>query len=278
MNPKTIIFPQASSIAGENDDSCIAKGLVWNTGFDRKHCLEIHAVPDKVCPGNCPYCPYGPTSRATINRECFFLTEKIIHDLERRLCRNGPVQNIVICGPGEATLHSDLRAIISGIKKTTAVPVTVASCGGLLWMKGVQQDLQNADSVSANIDAADKNVFHAINQYQVQIPYLRFVNGLFEFRSRFRGEFTVNVSLVDGINSHESHVAALAAMVKNLAPKQIMVRTFVPADRGLKTVSADIVRLQYLASYFGPKVRVVNHGAAENGVRQTKSVRKENLC
>jgi len=249
----------------------------WQKGISG-HTIEVKTVPDKFCPGNCVYCPFGKTTHKSIDRTSFFPTEKILRDLENRLCHSGPVDNVVVAGPGEPTLHSDLRGIIAGIKRITSVPVAVASCGSLLWMKGVQQDLQRADAVFANLDAADKETFHAINNFQVQVPYLRFVNGLFEFRSRFKGDFNVNVCIVDGINSDESHVAALAMIVKNLGPKVINVRSFVSPDSGPFSAVVDNVRLQYLASYFGPHVRVLNNAAVVPVEVGSGVVRKESVC
>lgn len=234
--------------------------------------LEVQVVPPKSCPGACLYCPFGETTHQTIDRELFYPTEEILHSVADRICREAPVKSIVIGGHGEPTLHADLGGIIGGIKRISSAPIAVDSCGCLLWMPGVQKSLQLSNAVFANIDAADKEVFQLVNRFQLQIPFVRFINGIRAFRATYKGDLYVRVCLIDGINANEAYVIELAEFVNSFAPKAVIVRTSAVAGSPKAIPPVDNVRLQYLASHFGPAARVMQ-SPPEN---QTHS--KEKVC
>jgi wyosine [tRNA(Phe)-imidazoG37] synthetase (radical SAM superfamily) len=220
--------------------------------------MQINVVADKTCPGECLYCPYGSTTRKTIERESFCSAEQIVREVENRLCQKGPVKCIVLGGPGEPALHAEIGQIISGIHKITSTPVAVSSCGSLLWRPSVKKDLLRANAVFTAIDAADKKTFQTVNRFQAQVPYARFISGINDFWRSFSSDFYVRVTLIDGVNAEESHVIKLGFLLKQTAPTAIFVGTLGITVNGIETPPIDSVRLQYLTSHFGPSAHVIN--------------------
>jgi hypothetical protein len=73
----------------------------------------------------------------------------------------------------------------------------------------------------------------------------------------FRGDFYVRVTLIDGVNDDEPHIAKLGFLLGRIAPKAILVGTRGVAAGGIELPPIDGVRLQYLASRFGPNAHLV---------------------
>jgi wyosine [tRNA(Phe)-imidazoG37] synthetase (radical SAM superfamily) len=222
------------------------------------NCLEIKAVPRKICPGDCVYCPYGKTTCKTIDRQPFYVMENLSREIESTICQSGPLKSIVIGGPGEPSLYSDLARLVDRIRNVSSVPIAVASCGTLLWRPSVHNDLHNVNSVFVTMDAADRIMFQKINHFHAQVPFARFIAGINDFRSEFSKNFYIRVNLVDGINTDEAHVLRLAHLVTHLDPTVIFVGTSPVLQNETVVPPVDTIRLQYLATLFGPKARVYN--------------------
>ncbi|HEX2958139.1 MAG TPA: radical SAM protein [Chitinispirillaceae bacterium] len=201
--------------------------------------LEINLVPEKTCPGDCSYCPYGATSNKMLDRQNFYPVSNVIQEVINHLNRYRSIDQIVLTGSGEPSLNADLHSIICKIKHYTPIPVVLKSCGGLLWRESVRHDCMAADTVHVNIDAADKNIFKIVNNFLLMIPFDRYIDGIMHFRQFFKGNFIVNVTLLQGANTQPDHLDKLTKLIRYLEPEGVNVRTvdgvgisnIVPADR-----------------------------------------------
>jgi wyosine [tRNA(Phe)-imidazoG37] synthetase (radical SAM superfamily) len=213
--------------------------------------LVVEAVPFKLCPGDCIHCPHGSTTKKTIERSDFYSIDKTITAIGNRLANQPEIKGVTIAGPGEPALNASLGELIDRIKTITPLPLSVASCGSLFWRTTVQRDLLKARAVFASIDAADKETYRKINRYHLQIPFVRFVSGLMDFRARFKGAFFVNVCLVEGINSDHDSVFALASLLRQLHPTAVYLRSETADGDREPSLSATRLRLEAFTRHFG---------------------------
>jgi wyosine [tRNA(Phe)-imidazoG37] synthetase (radical SAM superfamily) len=220
--------------------------------------LEIIAVPNKVCPGDCLYCPYGKTTYKTVDRQSFYSIKKTMDSIGNVLKENPTVEHIVISGPGEVALNADLNWLIDNLKKITSIPIAINSCGSLCWRISVYKDFLKANAVSVNIDAADRSTYHTINRFHQQIPFDRYMAGITDFRTAYSGDFYVRVCLLDGINTSEFVFYKLVSQVKSLCPKAILVSTSSAIIDKSKSLELTSEELEKMAVRFGPSAQVIN--------------------
>jgi len=101
------------------------------------------------------------------------------------------------------------------------------------------------------------------------------VEGERAFRREYAGELSVEVFIVNGINSQISDVRKIAELVRSLNPDRIDLNTAIrpPADSGVKAVSEK--QLAELAKVFGPKAEVT--ASAKKQESQVLDVSEESL-
>jgi wyosine [tRNA(Phe)-imidazoG37] synthetase (radical SAM superfamily) len=234
--------------------------------------LEITAIPNKVCPGDCLYCPHGKTAYKTVDRQSFYSIKRTMDSIGNILKENPTVEYIVISGPGEVALNADLNWLIDNLKKVTSIPIAIKSCGSLCWRISVYKDFLKANAVSVNIDAADRNTYHTINRFHQQIPFDRYMTGITDFRTAYSGDFYIRVCLMDGINTSEFLFYKLVSQVKSLSPKAILVSTSPVNFDKSKTLAIASEELKKMAERFGPNAQVMStESTILKGVEQYKS-------
>lgn len=220
--------------------------------------LNIQSIPQKLCPGDCIYCPYGKTIHQSVDRDSFYSIKRTISEISEILLLNKEIKYIAICGPGEPTLNADLNCLIDSLKKITSLPILVYTCGPLLWRISVQKDLLRTNGIFVNIDAADKALYQSINKFHQLIPYDRYIESIINFRNTFTGDFYVRVCLLDGINTQESHFYKLASLVKSLSSNAVFVSTTSLINDDSFIPAIDEQKLQKFVSYFGPSAQLFN--------------------
>ena len=198
--------------------------------------LEINVVPNKICPGDCLYCPNKATLRKTVERESFYPIDQVINAAVSRFIHQEPIERILLTGYGDPALNKDLSGLFNRFAEVTSLPIAVKSCGTLLWRESVRHDLMKADAVHINIDAADKHMFGVVNKLHLQIPFVRYMDGIDKFRRYFPGEFIVHVHLLDGINTGDAHLERLSVLLRQLKPFKVIVHALsAPGGDGHRT-------------------------------------------
>lgn len=220
--------------------------------------LEVSLIPSKICAFDCIYCKYGRTTHKTIDYIEHIPAEKAVHELETVLLGNRDIDHIVICGKGDPALYGGLSTVIKGIKKTTRTKVAVVPCSGLLWKHTVQADLSGADVVMASLDSSDKTLYQSINRPHGMVPFTRFFNGMLEFRRIFKGEFWLQVTLLDGMNAVETDVRKIAKLAESLFPDRTFIRTVEGEPVEEFAFPVEHSRLQKFAEFFRTKAVVIH--------------------
>jgi wyosine [tRNA(Phe)-imidazoG37] synthetase (radical SAM superfamily) len=217
--------------------------------------LGVDLVPFKTCTYDCIYCQLGRTTCKTIERKEWVPLDDVVRELKMRL--ESRPDYITLSGSGEPTLYSRIDELIGAIKTITEIPVAVLTNGSLLWQPEVRAQLMKADVVIPSLDAGDELRFRAINRPHPQIAFDQMVNGLMEFRREYRGQYWLEVFLLEGYTAIQAEVEKLARLVKRIQPDKVQLNTVdrPPAEEFALAVSAR--RMQKLALLFDPPAEVI---------------------
>ncbi|MFQ5841566.1 MAG: radical SAM protein [Thermodesulfobacteriota bacterium] len=220
--------------------------------------LGVDLFSRKTCSYDCIYCQLGRTNNKTIQRDVYIPIEPIIREIEDFLGHmKTPVDYITFSGSGEPTLHSQIGLIIGEIKKMTSVPVAVITNGSLLFMDEVQRDLSLADLVIPSLDAVSKTVYETINRPEESLEIDRVVQGIGDFRKRFRGQVWIEILYCRGMNDDSSEVAKMKEVLEKINPDRVQLNTVYrpPAEDYASPLTEE--RLREIAESFGPKASVI---------------------
>jgi wyosine [tRNA(Phe)-imidazoG37] synthetase (radical SAM superfamily) len=227
--------------------------------------LGVDLVPFKTCTYDCLYCQLGLTTCKTTERREYFPIAKILVELERKL-KDGPAPDLVtLAGSGEPTLHSKIGDLLRQIKRLTSIPVAVLTNGSLLWMREIQDALMEADLVLPSLDAGDERAFQRVNRPHPDIGFERIVDGIAEFRERFRKPVWLEVFLLAGVTGLPAEVEKIAAAAKRIRPDRVQLNTVArpPTEASAHAVPAH--QMAVFASLFDGRAEVIcGEGAGES--------------
>ena len=223
--------------------------------------LGVDLVPFKTCTYDCIYCQLGRTTHKTIERREWVPLDEVVGELRAKLASRPDY--VTLSGSGEPTLHSRLDELIGQVHRRTDIPVAVLTNGSLLWQRQVQDQLLEADLVMPSLDAGDAALFRAINRPHDAISFEAMVEGLADFRRRYKGRYWLEVMILGGHTAVEAEVAKLAAHVRRIRPDRVQLNTVTrpPAEDFAAPVPA--ARLRELAALFDPPAEVIAPAALE---------------
>jgi wyosine [tRNA(Phe)-imidazoG37] synthetase (radical SAM superfamily) len=215
--------------------------------------LGIDIVPFKQCGFDCIYCQLGRTTEVTIRRKHYSPVPDILNELKGALNRQASIDIITFSGSGEPTLNRDLGRLISTIKEITAIPVAVITNASLLWREDVQNDLLKADIVVPSLDAGSEAVFQKINRPPADLRLESIIDGLIEFRKKYKGQIWLEVFLIEGVNTDDEEVARIADAASNIQPDRIQLNTAVrpPAEPSVVPLPKEHLE-QFIELFPGP--------------------------
>jgi wyosine [tRNA(Phe)-imidazoG37] synthetase (radical SAM superfamily) len=217
--------------------------------------LGVDLVPLKTCTYDCIYCQLGRTTCKTMERKEWVPLDGVLESLKEKL--SSKPDYITLSGSGEPTLYSRIDELIDRIKAMTDVPVAVLTNGSLLWHEDVRKQLMAADLVIPSLDAGDEAMFRLINRPHEEISFPQMLDGLIDFRRDFRGEFWLEVFVVDAYTAIPAELAQVAKCVKRITPDRLQLNTATrpPVEKYVAAVSPQ--RLAELASLFHLPAEVI---------------------
>jgi wyosine [tRNA(Phe)-imidazoG37] synthetase (radical SAM superfamily) len=220
--------------------------------------LGVDVIPRKTCSYDCIYCQLGRTTNKSIKRGVHMPVEPIVREIKDFLgYMKTPVDYITFSGSGEPTLHSRIGTIIGEIKRMTSIPVTVITNGSLLFMDEVKRDLSEADLVIPSLDAASKTVYETINRPEESLEIDQIIQGIVDFRERFRGQVWIEILFCRGINDGPSEIAKMKEVLERIDPNRIQLNTVYrpPAEDFASPLTEE--RLSEIKEVFGSKASVI---------------------
>jgi len=221
------------------------------------HSLGVDLVHLKTCTYDCIYCQLGRTTHKTIERREYVAVAEILNELKNRLALSPALDYISLAGSGEPTLNIRVGDLLEKIKGLVRVPVAVITNGSLLWMREVQDALMEADLVIPSLDAGDGHSFGRINRPHPAIGFESMVDGLAEFRERFKKPIWLEVFLLAGLTDSPREVKKIAALAKRIRPHRVQLNTVArpPCENYARPILAK--QLETFAAFFKPPAEVI---------------------
>jgi wyosine [tRNA(Phe)-imidazoG37] synthetase (radical SAM superfamily) len=181
--------------------------------------------------------------------------QQVLDEIKPRLADHP--EYITLSGSGEPTLYSRLEELIAGIKAMTETPIAVITNGSLLWKPEVRRELLGADLVIPSLDGCNIENIEKVNRPCPEITFERLLDGLIVFRKEFKGQYWLEVFLLDGLNASNEEVAKIADYVRQIGPDRVQLNTVSrpPAESFAGGISRQ--RLEHLAQLFDPPAEVI---------------------
>ncbi len=219
--------------------------------------LGVDLIPFKTCTMNCRFCQLGDSACALSERAEYVPMAEVLAELVQWNEFDGQADHITLAGSGEPTLHTGFGEVLRWIKNNTDIPSVLLSNGTLFHLPEVRAGAALADKVKVTLSAWDEASFQQIHRPAPGVTFKQLVEGERAFRQEFSGELSVEVFIVEGMNSAASDVEKIAALVETINPDRIDLNTAVrpPADSGVQAISPE--QLAKLAKILGPKAEGV---------------------
>lgn len=196
--------------------------------------VNLLPVDSKLCSFDCIYCECGWNDEHPGKRR-FNAREDVARLLDETLARmvseGTPPDVITFAGNGEPTLHPDFEGVIDDTialrdKHCPSAKVSVLSNATQIHREDVRRALLRVDNNILKLDSAFDATVQLINKPQGGYTVARTV----ELLKTFNGELIVQTMFLRGEylgkrvdNTTEEEVSAWLELVKEIAPKQVMV-------------------------------------------------------
>lgn len=196
--------------------------------------VNLLPIESKLCSFDCIYCECGwndehPGKRRFNSRDD--VREMLAQTLERMEADGTPPDVITFAGNGEPTLHPDFEAIIDDTiamrdKYCPSAKVSVLSNATQIHREDVRRALLRVDNNILKLDSAFDATVQLMNKPQGKYT----VRDTVERLKQFEGNLIVQTMFLRGEylgqtvdNTTEEEVSAWLDLIKEIAPKQVMV-------------------------------------------------------
>lgn len=196
--------------------------------------VNLLPIESKLCSFDCIYCECGwndehPGKRRFNSRDD--VREMLAQTLERMVADGTPPDVITFAGNGEPTLHPDFEAIIDDTiamrdKYCPSAKVSVLSNATQIHREDVRRALLRVDNNILKLDSAFDATVQLMNKPQGKYT----VRDTVERLKQFGGNLIVQTMFLRGEylgqtvdNTTEEEVSAWLDLIKEIAPKQVMV-------------------------------------------------------
>lgn len=218
--------------------------------------LGVDLIPFKTCTMDCTFCQLGETPCAVSERGNYVAMQDVIEELDQWNQKDGQADHITLAGSGEPTLHSHFGDVFLWTREKTKIQSVLLTNGTQLHNPDVREQAVLADRVKVTLSAWDEESFQQIHRPAKGINFELLVEGERAFRHEYLGELSVEVFIIDGVNSQFDQVKKIAEVVQSLNPDRIDINTAVrpPADPSVRPSAEE--HLKAVAEIFGPTASV----------------------
>lgn len=236
--------------------------------------LGVDLVPKKVCSLDCVYCEVGQTTKLTTDRLEYIKLNKVKDELDHYFNNNPDPDYITFSGSGEPALNLYIGDVLDFIKsKRPAIPIAVLTNGTMFYDSDVRNALMKADVVLPSLDAATEEVFRKINRPHGTLNIKKYIDGLINFCSDFKGKIWLEVFILPGYNNNRRELDELKKVIMQIQPDSIQLNTLDRPGTVPGLVGATGEELQEVADYW--KLDNVEIIASAPARKKLKSFRKD---
>lgn len=219
--------------------------------------LGLDIVPLKTCTQNCLYCQLGKDAPLSLERKIYVPTGAVLEELRCRIAEGLDADYITLSGSGEPTLHSELGALLDGVKTITGIPTAVITNGTLLYRPDVRSDCAKADVVLPSLDAGDEATFRRLNNPHPDLDFKTFVDGLCQFRIDYHGQIWLEVFFCLDINTDDDSIQKLARLIEKIRPDKIQLNTAVRPTTHAQALPVPRSQLERIARKLHPDAEII---------------------
>lgn len=208
--------------------------------------VNLLPIESKLCSFDCIYCECGwndehPGKRRFNARED--VRTMLAETLEKMVAAGTPPDVITFAGNGEPTMHPDFEPIIDDTiamrdKYCPSAKVSVLSNATQIHREDVRRALMRVDNNILKLDSAFDATVQLMNKPQGKYTVQRTV----ELLKAFEGNLIIQTMFLRGEylgkkvdNTTDEEVTAWLELVKEIAPKQVMVYSL-DRDTPCKTI------------------------------------------
>jgi wyosine [tRNA(Phe)-imidazoG37] synthetase (radical SAM superfamily) len=212
--------------------------------------LGINNIRPKACSYSCVYCQLGKTSEKIVERQVFYQSSDVLNEVRKRVdnatARNERIDYLTFVPDGEPTLDINIGREISFLKQI-GIPIAVLTNASMLWLKGVRQDLLNADYVSFKVDAVSEDLWRRIDRPHKDLRLSAILKGIQDFTEAFKGTVVTETMLIDGVDYENEfeRIATFLAGLKKLNRAYIAVPTRPPTESWVKPARGEVVNVAF---------------------------------
>ena len=205
---------------------------------------------------DCTFCQLGETPCTVSERRDYVPMQDVLGELEAWRADGGQADHITLAGSGEPTLHSQFGEVFRWVKDHAAIQSVLLTNGTLLYLPEVRAQAALADKVKVTLSAWDEASFQQIHRPAHGVSFDLLVQGEQAFRQDFLGELSVEVFIIDDVNSDLSNVRKIAAVLDTIQPDRIDVNTAVRPAAVAGVGPSPEAHLRAIAEILGPKAAV----------------------
>ena len=179
----------------------------------------------KQCNFDCLYCELAPAAPVKAQAEHVCVND-IVAELETALAAHPGIDDITVTANGEPTLYPYLDALIERIDAVKGDTKTlILTNSATLDDPKTFATLLKFDRVKLSLDAVTPEVFKKIDRPTEGIDVRRIVDAVKRFSAQYGGELYLEILFVHGINDSDAEIAALNAVLHDVACKRIDLGT-----------------------------------------------------
>ncbi len=194
------------------------------TDSENRKVMEINVLPSKYCTFKCVFCPIGQAGEQTEEAFRFEETAPFILFLAEQIDAEKP-DVLFINSMGESFANGQLEEIIA-LAKGKNVQASLYTNGYLLGNPDFAKIASLCDEVSGEIKAVNEPSFQKLQRPLPGYTIKNYLENMTRFRERYKGRFTVYVTLIKGANNDPDSVEWIRKALRLLNPTSIVFETF----------------------------------------------------
>ena len=200
--------------------------------------LGVDLSPDKKrCNFDCIYCELEPSKPVTEYDNPPSVNE-ILNDVKAAVKKH-EFDVLTITSNGEPTLYPYLDELVDKLNKYNLL---ILSNSSTIDDEKIQNILTKFNIVKLSLDAVTPIIFKKIDRPHKSINVEKIINGMIEFRKKYKGELIIEILVVKGINDKTDEFKKINEVLKEIKPDRVDISTIDrPPAYNVKEVDANVL-------------------------------------
>lgn len=187
------------------------------------------SIGKKQCNFDCLYCELEGAepikSQVKVSR-----VEDILDEVYKAIDKYQDIDVLTITANGEPTMYPHLQDLIFNIndfkqKNNKKIKTLILSNASTINNKKIQDILLDIDIVKLSLDAVDEKIFKKIDRANRDIKIQDIINGILDFRAKYKKELVIEILFVKNVNDKKEHIENLNKILEQINPNRIDIST-----------------------------------------------------